>query len=66
MKITRTSILSGTTNTREIAITEQQLDQMKRMKNIQWLCPQLSADDREFIISGILPEEWDAAFNGTE
>ena len=66
MKITRTSILSNTTNTREIAITEQQLDQMKRMKNIQWLCPQLSADDREFIISGILPEEWDAAFKGTE
>ena len=61
MKITKKSVLTGITHTREIEITEQQLDQMKRGKHIQWLCPQLSADDREFLISGIMPEEWEDA-----
>lgn len=62
MKITRTSLLTGITRTREIAITEQQLEQWKAGRHIQWLCPQLSPDDREFLISGATPEEWAEAF----
>jgi hypothetical protein len=66
MKITRTSILSGKTTTKEINITEQQLEQWRRGKHLQWLCPQLSVDDREFLISGATPEEWSEIFLGDE
>ena len=27
--------------------------------------PHLSADDREFLMTGVTPEEWDATFNPT-
>lgn len=66
MKITKTSIVSGLKHTREINITEQQLDQMNRGKHIQWLCPNLSPEDREFLISGITPEERTELFGDQE
>lgn len=66
MKITKRSIISNKLHTREIAITELQLDQMNKGKHIQWLCPNLSADDREFLISGITPEEWLETFGEEE
>jgi hypothetical protein len=66
MKITRKSLLTGVVRTREINITEEQLEQWKNGKHIQWLCPHLSADDREFLISGATPEEWDEAFQEDE
>lgn len=31
-------------------------------KNVQNVFPDLSADDREFLMTGITPEEWDNAF----
>ncbi len=51
--------MTGVEHTREINITEQELEQFRRGKHIQWLCPQLSVDDREFLITGMTPEEWD-------
>ena len=66
MKITKRSMISGVLHTREIQITEVQLDQMKKGKHVQWLCPHLSPDDREFLISGITPEEWQATFGDDE
>lgn len=62
MKITRKSVLSGITHTREINITELQLEQWRAGKNIQWLCPQLTPDEREFLITGATPEEWAETF----
>lgn len=58
MKITKRSVISGELHTREIDINVHQLEQMAKGKHIQWLCPQLSPEDREFLISGITPEEW--------
>ena len=59
MKITRTSPFSGTINTREIAgVTIDKLQQWKMGAKIQDVFPELSADDREFIITGITPEEF--------
>lgn len=65
MKVTRTSILSGRTSTREIPVTQERLDAWQRNHStvlIQDAFPDLSPNDREFILSGITPEEWDEAF----
>lgn len=59
MKITRTSIVTGITRTLDINITEEQLQAWKDGMFIQDAAPHLSPDDREFIISGITPDEWD-------
>lgn len=59
MKITRTSMLTGKTHTRDIPVTEEQLEQWRKGKHIQWVLPHLSADDREFLLTGSTPEEWE-------
>jgi len=66
MKITKRSLLTGAVHTREININEEQLEQLRIGRHIQWVCPQLSADDREFMISGATPEEWEQSFGGTD
>jgi len=62
MLITRTSAFSGKTRTLDLPITQEQLDKWKRGMLIQDAMPSLTADDREFIKTGITPEEWDATF----
>jgi hypothetical protein len=63
MTVTRTSPFSGKVNTREIPVTQEQLGAWFERKGlIQDIMPNISADDREFIKTGITPEEWDEAF----
>lgn len=62
MTITRTSGLTGHTHTREIDVTDDQLKSWLEGDLIQDAMPHLSPDDREFIMTGITPEEW-LAFN---
>ena len=66
MQITRISELTGKTHTREIPVTIAELrhgyDKTYRGAYFQDAFPQLSADDREFLKTGITPEEWDAIF----
>lgn len=59
MKITRTSKWSGITRTREFDVTQEQYDAWEKGELIQKAMPHLSADDREFIISGLTPDEWE-------
>ena len=59
MKITRTSPFSGVENTLEIPCTQEQLDRWKAGEFIQRAMPDVSAELREFIMTGITPEEWD-------
>jgi hypothetical protein len=62
MRITRTSKISGTTRTKEIAITHAQLRELEdpqRKRLIQQICPDLSPADREFLLTGITEEEWE-------
>lgn len=59
MKITRTSGLTGQVNTKDIDVTPQQLEEWKSGGLIQNIMPDLSADDREFLMTGITAEEWD-------
>ena len=62
MNITRKNPISGETITRDIDVTQEQIDAWNSGTLIQHAMPNLSADDREFIITGILPEQWEELF----
>ncbi len=62
MKITRTSSFSGKQRTKDLPITAQQWAEYESGELIQRAMPDLSAEDREFIITGNIQEEWDAMF----
>ena len=62
MKITRISPFSGEVNTREIEVTEEQLANWKNGMLIQNAMPNVNPGDREFIKTGITPEEWEETF----
>lgn len=64
MLVTRTSTLTGIRHQRDLPVTERQTIIWANGTGpyVQNCFPDLSADDREFILSGITPEEWDAAF----
>jgi hypothetical protein len=62
MKITRTSPYSGKTNTLDLAVTMEQYYEWQNGKHAQDVFPGLNADEREFIISGIYPGEWEEMF----
>jgi len=66
MKITKKSGLTGNTSVREIAVTMAQLEAWRGGELIQWVMPELSNDDREFLMTGITPEEWDATFGSDD
>ena len=61
MQITRTNPFTGKTNTREIDVTEAQLEAWQGGELIQVAMPHLSADDREFIKTGI--DNWSEMFD---
>ncbi len=60
MLITRTSIFTGNKRTLDLPVTQQMLDAYAAGALLQDAFPDLSIDDREFIKSGVTPEEWDA------
>lgn len=66
MKLTKKSGLTGKEHTRELPITEKQYGMgllfMEKGAMIQSAFSMLSADDREFIMTGITPEEWAETF----
>lgn len=64
MKVTKRSQLSGKVRTREIDVTPMQIKRWQEGELIQKAMPHLSDDDREFLMTGITPEEWDAMFDG--
>lgn len=66
MTITRTSSLTGVTRSKEIDVTIEQVLAWEEGELIQNAMPHLSADDREFIKTGITGEEWDQLFGGAE
>ena len=58
MRIAKQSMLTGNITTREITVTNWQIIQWRDGGLIQDVMPDLSAEDREFIKTGITPEEW--------
>jgi hypothetical protein len=59
MEITRKSLLTGLTTTRELPITTAQYQAWQGGQLIQDAFPQLSAADREFFLTGITESEWE-------
>ena len=59
INITKVSILSGIKHTRAIDVTESQIKAWQDGALIQEVMPTLSVDDREFIMTGSTPEEWE-------
>ncbi len=66
MQITRTSIFSGNTNTMELNVIQEQLTAWESGVHIQVAMPQLDADEREFIKTGVTPTEWNELFGEEE
>ena len=66
MQITRTSMISGNTNTMELNVTQEQLTAWESGVNIQVAMPQLNAEEREFVKTGMTPTEWNELFGDDE
>jgi len=58
MMITRQSMFSGKVRTLDLDISQFGYDQWMSGKLIQEALPNLSTDEREFLISGVTAEEW--------
>jgi hypothetical protein len=66
MIIKRTSEFSGITREVELPVTIEQMGRFESgLETLQDIFPHLSADDREFIKTGITAEEWDQMFAET-
>jgi hypothetical protein len=64
MLITKLSPLTRTENTLEIDITQEQLNRyLSDGGLIQIVFPNLTPDEREFILTGYTKEDWDKIMN---
>jgi hypothetical protein len=63
MQFTKVSQASGLEHTRELPISYLEYEAWKYSGQfIQDYFPNLSADDREFLLTGVTPEEWNELF----
>lgn len=62
MIITRKSPVTGKMHSREVDVTHEQLAQWNAGSLIQDVMPHLSPEEREFIISGCTPEDFNELF----
>ncbi len=62
MKITRVSPFSNKKTTLELDVTARQIASWEKGELIQDAMPNLTPDEREFIKTGITPDEWDDIF----
>ena len=63
MLITKKSLFTGRVNSLEIDVTQADLDAWEDGMLIQDAMPDLTADEREFIMTGSNGGEWVAMFN---
>ena len=62
MKITKLDPFTGKMNTLDVPVTEDQLERWRAGELIQNAMPDVSADDREFLMTGITPDSWAKTF----
>ena len=66
MLVTKQSPISGKMNSMELPITEAQLEAHRNGEFVQNVFPTLSVEEREFLVSGISPKEWNDLFGNME
>ena len=65
MQITRISLLTGRTHQNDKPVNPELLRAYEEGKGlVQDLFPDLSSEDREFLMTGITKEEWENALGG--
>jgi hypothetical protein len=62
MNITRTSMFTGKVHEMDIDVTLDQLRSWRSGTLIQTAMPNVSMDEREFIMTGVTPQEWNETF----
>jgi hypothetical protein len=64
MLVTKQSRISGKISSMDLDITSDQLERINlKIELIQNIVPHLSSEQREFLITGITPDEWNELFN---
>lgn len=64
MKVTRKSAISGKQRTKDIPVNPNDwIEYNMGYVSIDESMPYLTAEDREFILSGTTPDEWQLAFS---
>ena len=58
MKVSRRSPITGLKNTMEIPVTERQIVEWQAGTLIQQAMPNLTPDQREFLMTGLTPDDW--------
>ena len=66
MLVYRENIVTKRVNVMELPITQEQLDAWLAGELIQDVMPELDEDQREFLISGMMPGEFEAMFGEEE
>ena len=66
MIIERTSSFTGKVNTMDLNVTSEQVTAWESGTLIQNAMPNLSVDEREFLLTGTTPKEWDKMFGRME
>jgi len=70
MLITNISQLSGKEHTMELDVTHEQLERFENRREngeyVQTIFPHLTKGEREFLLTGITPTEWNEIFGGEE
>ena len=66
MLIEMTSQFTGKTNTMDLDVTPAQIEDWQSGTLIQNAMPNLTVEEREFLITGTTPEEWKAVFGDEE
>ena len=62
MLVTKRSEITGVEHTLEVPCTAEQLIKWSEGQHIQVAMPDVPAPLREFLMTGITPEEWDSMF----
>ena len=69
MQVTRRSPLTGNVNTLELNVTQEQMQEFQsegRQRLVQEIFCDASKEEREFILTGYTPQDWEQIFGGEE
>ena len=66
MRMAITSRFTGKVNVMDLAVTDEQIRDWQNGTLIQRAMPNLTAAEREFLMTGATPEEWEEMFGEGE